>query len=115
MGIIGSKQSNDNYNLYNESIIDVLFCQLNKTNEFSVSPEQLNALLGLNIPKYAIFEGTQFPYVFCVSSLTDINNISKEYGYEVGYITKQSIFKHEFSASHKVSMFRGNYTLERVK
>jgi hypothetical protein len=62
----------DNYNLYNEEQINVNFVQLAKLPGCNITPVQLNKLLGLNIPKYCVVEGVEYPYVFCVSTIVDI-------------------------------------------
>lgn len=102
MGVsFGKTNVTDNYNLIQDDKITVNFIQLAKTQECNVTPEQLNMLLGLNVPKYSILEGTEYPYLFCVSTIVDINNIVKDYGYEIGFSTKQKVLKSEFNAYYK--------------
>ena len=110
MGITTSKtNTTDNYNLVKEEKITVNFIQIVKKHNTNVSPEQLNMLLGLNVPKYSVLEGTEYPYLFCVSTHVDINNILREYGYDIGYCTKQKVFKNEFNAYHKaICSYSGN-------
>jgi len=102
MGTSTSK-INDNYNLYNEEMVDVYFCQLRQLPESTTTPQQLNALLGLNIPKYSAFEDTFYPYVFCISVLIDIHKIAQEYGYKIGFISKHKVLKSEFNANYEVA------------
>jgi hypothetical protein len=118
MGIITSKKSTtDSYNLIEEDKITVNFIQVSKKSNCNVTPDQLNMLLGLNVPKYSILEGTSFPYLFCVTTIVDINSIFRDYGYEVGFSTKQKVFKNEFNAYHIATCsYNGNdyYKLEHI-
>lgn len=119
MGTSTSKINTTDYNnLVKEEKITVNFICIGKKQESNISLEQLNILLGLNIPKYSILEGTSsYPYLFCVSSDVDINKILKEYGYEIGYLTKQKVFKNEFNSYHRASCsYYGNelYKLEYI-
>jgi hypothetical protein len=118
MGIITSKiDTTDNFDLIKEEIIIVNFIQIRKNQECNVSLEQLNMLLGLNVPKYSVLEGTCYPYLFCVNSIVDINKILKEYGYEIGYLTKQKVFKNKFNSDHRATCsYSGNdhYKLECI-
>lgn len=101
--ILNMNNSQDNYKLYyDEEKINVLFVHLAQLPGCNASPEQLNMLLGLNLPKYAIFNGTEYPYVFCVSPLIDIEKISREYGYIVGYSSKIEVFRYEFNSNYRV-------------
>jgi hypothetical protein len=110
MGIISSKTNiSDNYNLVEEDKITVNFIQIAKKQGCNITPDQLNMLLGLDVPKYSILEGTSYPYLFCVSTIVDINTILRDYGYEIGFSTKQKIFKNEFNAYHRaVCSYSGN-------
>lgn len=102
MGInISKQQLSDNYNLYEDNEITVNFIQIRMGKKCKVTLEQLNMLLGLNIPKYSILNNTDYPYLFCVGYVVDINKIMTEYGYDVGFSTKQKVFKNEFNAYHK--------------
>ena len=118
MGLSSSKVNvSDRYNLIEDNKITVHFVQLRKINNTQITPEQLNILFGLNMPKYSILEGTSYPYLYCVSSLIDINTIANDYGYEVGFLTKQTIHKDQFNAYHKVTCLYSNanyYILERI-
>ena len=104
MGVYGSKiENSNNYNLLEDDKITVNFVQIKKNSNsiYNVSLEQLNVLLGLNIPKYSIINKFEYPYLFCINSSININNIFREYGYEVGLITKQKVYKNEFNAHYK--------------
>ncbi len=102
MGISESKPHHiDNYNLYEDNKITVNFIQIRKAKNCDITLEQLNILLGLNTPKYSILKNTNYPYLFCVGNLVDINKIIEEYGYEVGYSTKQKVFTNEYNSYHK--------------
>jgi len=118
MGIIASKiDTIDNYDLIKEEKIYVNFIQIAKNEECNTSLEQLNMLLGLNIPKYSVLDGTSYPYLFCVCSVVDINKILKEYGYKIGFLTKQKVLKNEFNSYHIATCsYSGNelYKLKHV-
>jgi hypothetical protein len=117
MGITASKiDTTDNYDSIKEEKITVNFIQVAKIQESNVSLEQLNMLLGLNIPKYSILDGASYPYLFCVSTVLDINKILKEYGYEIGFSIKQKVFKNEFNFYHRAtfSYSNNNYKLEHM-
>ena len=110
MGIVSGKTGViDNNNLITEDKITVNFIQIYKKPNCNITPEQLNMLLGLNVPKYSVIEGTDYPYLFCVTSITDINTIVRNYGYEIGFSTKQKVFKNEFNSYHKaICNYSGN-------
>lgn len=118
MGIRISKiDITDNYNLIKEEKIYVNFIQIAKNENCNVSLEQLNVLLGLNIPKYSTLDGTSYPYLFCVSSVVDISKILKEYGYEIGFSSKLKVFKNEFNAQHRATCsfrYKDWYGLEHI-
>lgn len=118
MGATTSKvEVSDKYNLIQDEKITVHFVQLRKINNTQITPEQLNILFGLNLPKYSILEGTFYPFLYCVSSLIDVTTIANDYGYEVGYLTKQTIHKDQFNAYHKATCLYSNadyYRLERI-
>ncbi len=118
MGIIASKiDTTDNYNLIKEEKITVNFIQIRKNQECNVSLEQLNMLLGLNVPKYSVLDGISYPYLFCVSSVVDISKILKEYGYDIGFSTKQQVLKNEFNAYHRAVCsysYKEHYKLEHI-
>lgn len=118
MGIINSKtKPTDDYNLFEEDKITVNFIQVARKPNSNVTPDQLNMLLGLNVPKYSILDRTSFPYLFCVSPHVDINSILRDYGYDIGFSTKQQVFKNEFTAYHRaVCSYIGNdyYRLEHI-
>jgi hypothetical protein len=109
-GIISSKiNTTDNYNIIEEDKITVNFIQIAKKQGCNITPDQLNMLLGLGVPKYSILEGSEYPYLFCVSIIVDINAILQDYGYEIGFSTKQKVFKNEFNAYHiAVCSYSGN-------
>jgi len=104
MGSSGSKiQGTDDYKLYKEEMMDVYFVQLGQMLDCTTTPQQLHALLGLNIPHpYTLLNGTPYPYIYCISILQNINKIVDEYRYKIGLISKQSILKSEFNADYKV-------------
>jgi hypothetical protein len=118
MGNLESQETIDNdYKLYEDEKINVLFVQVKKNKNCNVELTQFNLLLGLNIPKYSILEGTHYPYLFCVSEKTDIYKIAKEYNYTVGFITKQTVLKSKFNSTHTAYWCcRGkhNYCLENL-
>ena len=103
MGINQSTNTNsiDNYESFEEKFINICFVQLKQLSTSNVKPEQLNVLLGLNVPKYSILEGTEYKYLFCVSSTVNIYDIARSYGYEIGYSTKQKINKIKFNSYHQ--------------
>lgn len=118
MGVITSKVKHNDYNLYTEEKINVNFCQITQISDCNVAPEQLMTLLGLNIPKYCVYGGREYSYVFCVSSIDDISEIIKENGYEIRYIQSQKVCKHEFNSYYKVDVsLNGNisYKLSPIK
>lgn len=118
MGTITSKNDTmDNYNLIKEEKIYVNFIQIAKNEKCNVSLEQLNILLGLNIPKYSILEETSYPYLFCVCSVVDISKILEEYGYEIGFSTKLQVLKNEFNANYRATCsftYKDWYGLEHI-
>jgi hypothetical protein len=118
MGIINSIISrNDNNNLIDKSTINVSFIHIAKNSNCNVTVDELNNLLGLYIPKYSILEGTNFPYLFCVNIFVDINNILKEYGYDIGFCKKQKVLKKQYNANHRAIMSYDNnecYKLEYI-
>ena len=117
MGIITSKQPkiHDQYHLYDEEMINVYFVKMSQLPSCSITPEQFNVILGLNIPKYFAFEiddNKPYPYIYCIPVLMDINKIADEYGYRIGFISKQKVFKSEFNANHEVRIcYDGSYKL----
>jgi hypothetical protein len=97
--------------------ITVKFIHVSKNKHCKITPEQLNMLLGLNIPKYSILEGTKFPYLFCVNTIININSILNEYGYEVGHSGTQKIFKSQFNKHHVACVCNNGsdcYELEKI-
>jgi hypothetical protein len=118
MGNSSSKtQMNDICDSIEENKITVNFIQLQKMTNCNVIPEQLNILLGLNIPKYSVLDGTNFPYLFCVGTMLDINDIIRNYGYEIGFTTKQKVLKNEYNAKYQaICSYRGYdfYRLELI-
>lgn len=76
-------------------MILVNFIHLKMSQTFNVSSEQLN------IPKYSLIEGIEYPYLFCVGYQIDIDEIIKSYGYEIGFRSKQKVYKNEFNSYHK--------------
>jgi hypothetical protein len=96
-------------------IITVKFIQISKKTDCKVTPDQLNMVLGLNIPKYSILEGSIFPYLFCVNTIIDINNILKEYGYEIGYSQKQKILKYQFNNNHTCVSCNSGYLCYKLE
>ena len=116
MGNSSSKtHMTDICNLIEEDKINVNFIQLQKKSNCNIMPEQLNILLGLNVPKYSIMDGTTFPYLFCVGTIIDIDNIIKNYGYEIGFITKQKVFRNEFNANYQAICSYSGYDYYRLK
>ena len=110
MGIISSKTDiTDCYNLIEEDKINVNFIQLQKKPNCTITLEQLNVLLGLNMPKYSILENTNYPYLFCVDSIFNINEIVAEYGYEIGFSTKQKVLKNDFNSYNRAICTYSNY------
>jgi hypothetical protein len=110
MGISSSKiDCKTNDVLEKNDLVNVNFIQLKKGIGCNVLPEQLNVLLGLNVPKFSELEGTEYPYLFCVSSVTDINKIIKEYRYVIGFETKQKVLRDEFNHNHRTACsYSGN-------
>ncbi len=105
------------YNSIEENEIVVNFIQLQKKKNCNVTPDQLNMLLGLEIPKYSILENSNYPYVFCVGLLTNIGKIVREYGYEIGLSTKLMVLKKKFNYDHMAICFFSNggcYELVRI-
>lgn len=120
MGQSQTKTDNnsDYSNALKDDMITVNFIQLKKYPTSTISPEQLNMLLGLSIPRYSIVEGTEYPYLFCVGNQIGIEEIIKSYGYEIGYRTRQKVYKNEFNAFHKTCFAYGGtdyYKLELVR
>jgi hypothetical protein len=104
MGSLLSKiNTDDNYKLYPDDIINVNFIQLQISSNSVVNPDQLNVLLGLNIPKYSLLEGTKYPYLFCIGFVENFEKIIKDYGYEIGFSTKQKVYRAEFNNSHRAT------------
>lgn len=101
MGVIQSTINEEEKNNLNDELIDVNFVQIKKTVNNNISAEQLNMLLGLNVPRYSILVGTEYKYLYCVSSIVDINNIVRTYGYDVGFSKIQKVFKNEFNSYHR--------------
>lgn len=120
MGITASKiNATDDNNLVEEEKITVNFVEVKKKQGSNVTPEQLNLLLGLDVPKYSILEGNIFPYLFCVSLYVDIESILRDYGYEIGNSTKQKVFRNEFNSNHRIACSRNGidfkiFTLEHI-
>ena len=94
----------DNNNFIKDDLVNVNFIQLKQLSNCVVTPDQLNLLLGLSVPKYSVLEGTEYPYLFCVSGLVDINTIVKEYKYQIGFSTIQKVFRNEFNSSHRATI-----------
>ena len=97
--------------------ITVKFIHVSKSKDCKITPEQLNMLLGLNIPKYSILEGTKFPYLFCVNTIININRILNEYGYELGHSGTQKILKNKFNKNHVACVCNNGcdcYKLEKI-
>ena len=118
MGVTLSKlKITDCYNIVETDKITVNFIQLKKKNYCNVSPEQLNMLLGLSVPKFSILEKSNYPYLFCVDSIVDIDKIATEYGYEIGFTTKIKVLKNNFNEYHKATCYYfdgGCYELVRI-
>jgi hypothetical protein len=103
MGLNQSKSdnnNNDDYNILNDNMVLVNFIQLKRLPGSVVEPEQLNMLLGLNIPRYSIVVNTEYPYLFCVGNINGLENIIAGYGYQIGFIQKQKIYKQEYNSNH---------------
>ena len=110
MGIYSSKintednsskiNTEDNSTKINNDLINVNFIQLKQKPGCTVTPEQLNMLLGMNVPKYSILRETEYPYLFCVCDTIEIEEIVREYGYKIGVIIKQKVNKNEFNSNH---------------
>jgi hypothetical protein len=103
MGNSNSKSKHENYVLYDDDMINVLFIQVKPKDGCYTDLQQFNLLLGLNIPKYAIYEGTEYPYVFCVHETSDIHKIANEYHYEIGFSQKMKLSKSQFNSKHKIA------------
>jgi hypothetical protein len=110
MGLNQSKSdNNDDFNILNDNMVLVNFIQLKRLPTSTVSPEQLNMLLGLNTPRYSIVENTEYPYLFCVGNINGLENIIAGYGYQIGFIQKQKIYKQEYNSNHiTVFTYSGN-------
>lgn len=111
MGIKLSKvRVSDNYDL-REDKITVNFIQIKKNPNSNVTPEQLNVLFGLNIPKYSKLGDDEFPYLFCVHMTIDIQNIIKEYRYVIGSNVTYRVDKNKFNSQHKtnINYFANDY------
>ena len=94
----------DNNNFTVGDLINVNFIKLRQLPNCVVTPDQLNLLLGLTVPKYSVLEETEYPYLFCVSGLVDIHTIVKEYKYQIGFSTIQKVFRNEFNSSHRATI-----------
>jgi hypothetical protein len=91
----------------NNNNVNVFFVQLAQLSDSFTTPEQLNLLLGLGTPKYGTLEGTRFPYLFCVHETTNIEQIAKEYKYDILYKQKYTVLKSQFNPSY-VATTTGN-------
>ncbi len=90
---------NDVEILYNlDELMSVHFIQVTKKPGCNVTPEQLNTLLGSNIPKYSTLDGTIYPYLYCISDKDNLNKILDDNGYKLGFSKTQQIFKTDFSS-----------------
>jgi hypothetical protein len=101
MGNFLQKQNDlPNYDLMEDSEVTVNFIQIRPKSNSTVSIEQFNVLLGLDIPKYSILENSVYPYVLCISTSIDIKKICSEYNFEIGIKTIQKIHKNEYNSKH---------------
>ncbi len=106
MGISSSKIDceTDDGVLADNDLVNVNFIQLKRGIGCNVTPEQLNILLGLNVPKYSYLGDDEFPYLFCVHITTDIQNIIREYRYVIGSNITYKVDKNKFNSQHKTSI-----------
>ena len=96
-------------NLTKDDLVFVNFVQLKQSEDCVVNPEQLNLLLGLNVPKYSKLEATTYPYLFCICSLVDIDKIDMEYKYEIGISALQRVSKKKFNSNHRAIISYKDY------
>lgn len=102
MGVSSSKiDAETNDYMSDTNLINVNFIQLKKGIGSNVTPEQLNILLGLNVPKYSKLENDEFPYLFCLNVTTNIQNIIREYRYVIGTNVMCQVDRNKFNAQHK--------------
>lgn len=118
MGLTSSKINIESeYKLYQDNMINVNFIQIKETTKSTVNPEQLNVLLGLDTPKYSILEKTEYPYLYCIGFGENYDKIIRDYGYEIGFSTKQKVYRAEFNSFHRaICSYAGNeyYKLELI-
>lgn len=86
---------------YEDDKIEVNFVQLKKKQNCNVTPERLNILFGINIPKYSFNGDLFYPYLFCVSKFININKIIFECGYDGCIPFEKKVFKREFNDYYK--------------
>ncbi len=104
MGCYNTKIKNDKHNIINVKFIHLTKSQKNY-NSSNIKPEELNDIFGKNTPRFCCNDGSRYPYIFCVKSNFDYENIALEHGYVVGKIIDDSICETKFNSSYKIIHF----------
>lgn len=89
----------------------VIFFQVKESKECFFSIENFPILLGEypnGIPKYSVLENTEYPYLFCADHKIDIKKVCGEFGFEIGFYTKQLISEDKFNSLHKTTYIYHN-------
>jgi len=89
-------------NNLDKELIDVKFVNLvkNKNVKINITPEELNDLLGDNIPKFCYEDEMGSNLIYCVLESCNIEEIAEKYGYEICNIYKTSVNKCYFNSKH---------------
>ncbi len=97
---MGNLQTNKKIHTMDNNV-NVFFVQLKQLKDSFTTPEQLNLLLGLGTPKYGMLEGTPYPFLFCVHETTNIEEIAKEYKYDILIKEKTTVLRSNFNSSYQ--------------
>ena len=101
--VVLKKKSNEEINnSFNETILELTseFDENNILPEKNISHEELNNILGKDIPRLNYENGLSYELLYCIESSCDIDKIIKQYEYKICYIYETKVLKSQFNSKY---------------